>query len=111
MYSWFLFRYGLPWGWPGWLNPNSTADKPGANPLGAFADIAVTANYTLQWLMGAKRVHGLDIGSWSQPIVRAAFKLIELKGKPNSTLYRFYKKRTTMRMRISNNPLPRAELR
>lgn len=53
--------YGLPWGWPGWLNPNNTADKPGVDPLGAFADVAVTANYTLQWLLGAKRVHNLTI--------------------------------------------------
>ena len=50
--------YGLPWGWPGWLDPTATPDQQAKN---AFADPNVTANYTLQWLLGAKRVHNLDI--------------------------------------------------
>jgi galactosylceramidase len=50
--------YGLPWGWAGWLDPNATATRPAQS---AFFNPAVTANYTLQWLLGAKREHGLDI--------------------------------------------------
>jgi galactosylceramidase len=74
-YEWWLMKeakkrnpniklYGLPWGWPGWLDPSATADKQAKN---AFADPVVTANYTLQWLLGAKREHNLDIdyiGQW-----------------------------------------------
>eukprot|EP00036_Acanthoecidae_sp_10tr_P021481 CAMPEP_0206318684 /NCGR_PEP_ID=MMETSP0106_2-20121207/17335_1 /ASSEMBLY_ACC=CAM_ASM_000206 /TAXON_ID=81532 /ORGANISM="Acanthoeca-like sp., Strain 10tr" /LENGTH=746 /DNA_ID=CAMNT_0053750429 /DNA_START=12 /DNA_END=2252 /DNA_ORIENTATION=+ len=76
-YEWWLMKeakkrkpslklYGLPWGWPGWLDPSATADKQASN---AFANPNVTANYTLAWLLGAKRVHGLDIdyiGQWNE---------------------------------------------
>ena len=76
-YEWWLMKeakkrnpdiklYGLPWGWPGWLDPAATAASPATNP---FADANVTANYTLAWLLGAKRVHGLDIdyvGQWNE---------------------------------------------
>ena len=76
-YEWWLMKeskarkpdiklYGLPWGWPGWLDPAATATKQAQN---AFANPAVTANYTLAWLLGAKRVHGLDIdymGQWNE---------------------------------------------
>jgi galactosylceramidase len=58
--------YGLPWGWPGWLDPAATPDKQAKNE---FADPVVTANYTLQWLLGAKREHNLDIdyiGQWNE---------------------------------------------
>lgn len=58
--------YGLPWAWPGWLDPSATADKPATN---AFSNANVTANYTLAWLLGAKRVHDLDIdyiGQWNE---------------------------------------------
>lgn len=48
--------YGLPWAFPGWLDPDATADKPAKN---AFANSNVTANYTLAWLLGAKNVHNL----------------------------------------------------
>ena len=62
-YEWWLMKeararnpdiklYGLPWGWPGWLDPAATPDKQAKNP---FADPKVTANYTLAWLLGAKR--------------------------------------------------------
>lgn len=57
---------GLPWGWPGWLDPSATPDQPAKN---AFADPQLTANYTLAWILGAKRVHNLDIdyiGQWNE---------------------------------------------
>jgi galactosylceramidase len=76
-YEWWLMKeakarnpdiklYGLPWGWPGWLDPSATADKSAKN---AFADPDTTANYTLAWLLGAKREHGLVIdyvGQWNE---------------------------------------------
>ena len=73
-YEWWLMKeakkrnpalklYGLPWGWPGWLDPAATADKQATN---AFADPKITANYTLAWLLGAKREHGLDIDFMGQ---------------------------------------------
>ena len=58
-----LKLYGLPWGFPGWLDPTATADKQASN---AFANPNVTANYTLAWLLGAKRVHDLDIDYMGQ---------------------------------------------
>jgi hypothetical protein len=51
-------RYGLPWGWPGWLDPSATATRQAKN---AFANPDVTANYTLAFLLGAKRAHGLHM--------------------------------------------------
>lgn len=57
--------YGLPWGWPGWLDPAASATVQAKN---AFANPEVTANYTLAFLLGAKRVHGLHmdyIGQWN----------------------------------------------
>ena len=60
--------YGLPWGFPGFLNPNASKTHA-ANPNGAFTDLNATANYTVQWLLGAKREHGLDIdyvGLWNE---------------------------------------------
>ena len=76
-YEWWLMKeakarnpdiqlYGLPWAWPGWLDPTAGPDKPAKN---AFADANITANYTLAWLLAAKRVHGLDIdwvGQWNE---------------------------------------------
>ena len=58
-----LKLYGLPWGFPGWLDPTATADKQASN---AFANPNVTANYTLAWLLGAKREHNLDIDYMGQ---------------------------------------------
>ena len=68
-YEWWLMKeakarnpslklYGLPWGWPGWLDPKASATVQAKN---AFADPEVTANYTLAFLLGAKRVHGLHM--------------------------------------------------
>ena len=53
---------------PGWLDPTATSDRPPAR-LNQFTDPAVTANYTLQWVLGAKRVHNLTIdyvGQWNE---------------------------------------------
>ena len=58
--------YGLPWGWPGFLDPSATPDKQAQN---AFVHPNVTANYTLAWLRGAKKTHNLDIdyiGQWNE---------------------------------------------
>ena len=76
-YEWWLMKeakarkpnlklYGLPWGWPGWLDPAANATHQAKD---AFANANVTANYTLSWLLGAKHVHGLDIdymGQWNE---------------------------------------------
>merc|ERR1712176_1169272 len=97
-YEWWLMKeakkrnpniklYGLPWGWPGSLDPNGRGDHESDN---VFADVEFTANYTLNWLLGAKRVHGLDIdyvGLWNEEDVppeyakalRKAVKKSELK--------------------------------
>lgn len=51
---------------PGWLDPNSSPDKQAKN---VFADPKLTANYTLAWLLGGQRVHGLNIdyiGQWNE---------------------------------------------
>jgi galactosylceramidase len=58
--------YGLPWGWPGWLDPTASATVMAKN---SFADANITANYTLAFLLGAKREHGLNmdyIGQWNE---------------------------------------------
>ena len=58
--------YGLPWAFPGWLDPNATSSAP-TGWINAFADPVATANYTVQWVLGAKRVHNLTIdyvGQW-----------------------------------------------
>jgi len=76
-YEWWLMKeaksrnpdiklYGLPWAFPGWLDPDATPDKAAKN---AFANPNVTANYTLAWLLGAKDVHNLNIdyiGQWNE---------------------------------------------
>ena len=76
-YEWWLMKeakarnpnlklYGLPWGWPGWLDPAASATVEAKN---AFADPMVTANYTLAFLLGAKREHGLHMdymGQWNE---------------------------------------------
>ena len=83
-YEWWLMKeakkrkpslklYGLPWGWPGWLDPAATSTKKATNP---FANPAETANYTLAFLLGAKNVHGLTIdymGQWNERDAPAAY--------------------------------------
>jgi len=87
-YEWWLMKeakkrnpdiklYGLSWGFPGWLNPNATAHAR-ADPNIIFSDSGMpnVANYTVQWLKGAKREHGLDIdylGLWNERSPPAAY--------------------------------------
>eukprot|EP01123_Difflugia_compressa_P014731 TRINITY_DN7955_c0_g1_i1.p1 TRINITY_DN7955_c0_g1~~TRINITY_DN7955_c0_g1_i1.p1 ORF type:complete len:662 (-),score=121.20 TRINITY_DN7955_c0_g1_i1:13-1998(-) len=50
--------YGLSWTWPGYLGRG--------NPWG---NVELTANYSLSWVMGAKKAYGLDIdviGVWNE---------------------------------------------
>ena len=47
----------------GWLDPSA---GPHTQAKDAFADPAVTANYTLSWLEGAKNVHNLTIDYMGQ---------------------------------------------
>jgi galactosylceramidase len=52
--------------WCRWLDPTASATVQAKN---AFADANVTANYTLAFLLGAKREHGLHIdymGQWNE---------------------------------------------
>jgi len=76
-YEWWLMKeaknrnpkiqlYGLPWAWPGWLGIGGDHDTPSKSP---FTHVNKTANYTLNWLLGGKKVHGLDIdyvGLWNE---------------------------------------------
>lgn len=51
--------YGLPWAFPGWVGNNS---NPYANP-------SLTAQYVVNWVIGAKNVYDLDIdyiGIWNE---------------------------------------------
>lgn len=53
--------YGLPWAFPGWIG-NSDKNDPFTNP-------ERTANYTAQWVRGARDVHGIYIdyiGIWNE---------------------------------------------
>lgn len=77
-YEWWLLKeakkrnpdlvlYGLPWAFPGWVSDDPS--KPFKNP-------DLTANYTLQWLLGARDVHGLKIdliGVWNERQPSAAY--------------------------------------
>jgi galactosylceramidase len=71
-YEWWLLKeakarnpniktYGLPWAFPGWVG-NGTGSP--------FADGgALTSNYILQWLKGAREVYGVEIdyiGVWNE---------------------------------------------
>ena len=47
-----LKLYGLPWGWPGWLDPSASATVEAKN---AFANPDVTANYTLGKIQISRR--------------------------------------------------------
>jgi hypothetical protein len=80
-YEWWLMKeakkrnpniklYGLSWGFPGWLNPNSTAHAAAdPNLIFSYEQQPVVANYTVEWVLGAKREHNLDIdylGLWNE---------------------------------------------
>lgn len=83
-YEWWLMKeakkrkpsiklYGLPWGFPGWLDPTANATSQAKNP---FYDANTTANYTLAFLENAKTVHGLEIdymGQWNERDAPAAY--------------------------------------
>jgi len=70
-YEWWIMKeakrrnpnvklYGLSWAFPGWIG-NGTK-----NP---FQNPSILANYTTQWLQGARDVHGLEIdyiGIWNE---------------------------------------------
>ncbi|EDQ92718.1 uncharacterized protein MONBRDRAFT_566, partial [Monosiga brevicollis MX1] len=76
-YEWWLMKeakkrnpdiklYGLPWSWPGWLDPASSSTHQASN---AFYNASLTANYTVAWLLGAQREHNLTIdyvGQWNE---------------------------------------------
>ncbi|XP_056666565.1 galactocerebrosidase-like isoform X2 [Monodelphis domestica] len=70
-YEWWLMKeakkrnpniklIGLPWAFPGWLNP-SRRDP--------YANMTMTALYVVSWILGAKKHHKLDIdyiGIWNE---------------------------------------------
>lgn len=76
-YEWFLLKeakarsnnsiqlYGLPWAFPQWVSCNpGTLTNCSNNP---YTLPQQTASYVVEWVKGAKTVHGLDIdyvGSW-----------------------------------------------
>jgi len=76
-YEWFLMKeakkrnpniqlYGLPWAFPGWLGVGGDHDHPSKDP---FTHVNTTADYTTKWLLGGKKVQGLDIdyiGLWNE---------------------------------------------
>jgi galactosylceramidase len=83
-YEWWLMKeakkrnpdiklYGLPWGWPGTLDSRATSMIESQD---AFESVSKTANYTVSWLLGAEREHGLKIdyvGLWNEKDVPEAY--------------------------------------
>ena len=54
--------YGLSWTWPGFLAGSSGGSSP-------WSDTALTANYSISWVRGAERRHGLRVdvlGVWNE---------------------------------------------
>jgi hypothetical protein len=45
--------YGLPWSWPAWV---------GGGKGSPWSNKSLAVEYIVDWVRGAKRVHGLDIG-------------------------------------------------
>ncbi|CAB9518738.1 galactosylceramidase [Seminavis robusta] len=95
-YEWWLLKeakkrnphiltYGLPWAFPGWVTDDVK------NP---FQHIDRLTNYTLQWVKGAKEVHGIDIdylGIWNErgtnrEYVLAMRKVLDASGFNNVRL-------------------------
>jgi len=76
-YEWWLMKeakkrnpdiklYGLPWGWSGQTDSRATDLLKAEDP---FEKINNTVDYTLKWLLGAKKHHGLHIdyvGLWNE---------------------------------------------
>eukprot|EP00466_Bigelowiella_natans_P021206 jgi/Bigna1/91286/estExt_fgenesh1_pg.C_950041 len=95
-YEWWLMKeakarnpdiklYGLPWAFPGWVS-NST-EFPYSKP-------ERIANYTVNWVEGAKKLHGLDIdflGIWNERPSDATYvmtlrKMLDARGFPNTRI-------------------------
>lgn len=86
-YEWWLLKeakrrnprlktYVLPWGFPAWVSEGNVHD-PFAKPL-------LVVNYTLQWILGAKQVHGIDIdyvGIWNERDLPSAVNYVKLLRK------------------------------
>ncbi|GBG29428.1 Galactocerebrosidase [Hondaea fermentalgiana] len=65
-----ILTYGLPWAFPGWLG-NEAHNNPFVQPYR-------TANYTLQWVLGAREIHGIEIdflGIWNERGADRAYTL------------------------------------
>ena len=64
--------YGLPWAFPGWLDPRSTAtSKADANQFMAESNLTQIAEYVAAWVRGARDHHGLHIdyvGKWNEKV-------------------------------------------
>jgi len=85
-YEWWLMKeakkrnpdiklYALPWGWPGALDPQASSF---VQSLNSFVNVSKTVDYTLSWILGAKRVHGLDIdyvGLWNEKDAPPEYRL------------------------------------
>ena len=87
-YEWWLMKeakarnpeiklYGLPWAFPGWLDPNSSATvKADAGHFMADSNLTQIAEYVVEWVKGAKDHHGLHIdyvGKWNEKNVPDAY--------------------------------------
>lgn len=110
-YEWWLMKeakkrnpdiklYGLPWGWPGGLDPSASADEEAKD---VFKDARRTANYTLNWLMAAKREHNLDIdyvGLWNEMDAPEEYRNALREAVGNSSIG----PRTTVLDRIEHYP-------
>ena len=83
-YEWWLMKeakkrnpeiklYGLPWAFPGWVGNDPVTGKPSGSP---FTYPNQTSQYIVNWVKGAKEVHGLDIdylGVWNERSSSAAY--------------------------------------
>ena len=76
--------YGLSWAWPGYLR-TATDSTPWAN-------VSLSAQYTVAWVRGAKAVYGLDIDvlgvwnerSYSADYILALRRLLDAAGFPHT---------------------------
>ena len=89
-YEWWLMKEAkkrnpkillsaLAWAYPQWVSctPGTMADCTN----NVYSHPEVTANYVVQWIRGAKEVHGLDIdsvGSWNERSYNSTY-LIQLR--------------------------------
>lgn len=49
----FIKIYGLPWSFPGWLNPKGERDP--------YRFPNMTSQYIIKWINGAKNVYGITV--------------------------------------------------